>query len=273
MDTEKQQEVHTAQERVLESIEQFEESLSVGSQTEVKGESDISEEITRETKKATVPSVVRGAPKGATSSQRQLHAQAADIHREQECSKLSNLGRKHFHLVEFDENEILITEIRKDIVGLAMIYLTGMGVVLALLIAAFIVGKVDVSSFVDGNSSAARSLLVGACFLGSAFSVVGMLIGAFLYKNNSIYVTSEKVAQVLYTSIFNRKVSQLSIGDIQDVTVSQKGVLAHIFNYGTLVIETAGEQQNYTFTFVPEPYDKSNAIIGAHEASVAMYGN
>ncbi|MCA9344118.1 PH domain-containing protein, partial [Candidatus Saccharibacteria bacterium] len=72
---------------------------------------------------------------------------------------------------------------------------------------------------------------------------------------------------------FNRKISQLSIGDVQDVTVTQKGVLAHLFNYGTLVIETAGEQQNYLFTYIPDPYKHSKLIVGAHEKNLVQYGN
>ena len=86
-------------------------------------------------------------------------------------------------------------------------------------------------------------------------------------------VTSDKIAQVLYRTIFDRKISQLSIGDVQDVTVTQRGVLARMFNYGTIVIETAGEQQNYTFTFVPDPYMCGKAIVGAHEENLKQYGN
>lgn len=100
-----------------------------------------------------------------------------------------------------------------------------------------------------------------------------MTIQAILYSNNVIFVTSEKIAQILYINLFNKKISQLSIGDVQDVTVTQKGILAHIFNYGTLVIETAGEQQNYNFTYIPEPYKNSKLIVGAHERNLVQFGN
>ena len=100
-----------------------------------------------------------------------------------------------------------------------------------------------------------------------------MTISAILFTNNVIYVTSEKLAQVLYITLFNRKISQLSIGDVQDVTVTQKGILAHMFNFGTLVIETAGEQQNYTFTYIPDPYKHSKLIVGSHERNLVEFGN
>jgi hypothetical protein len=103
--------------------------------------------------------------------------------------------------------------------------------------------------------------------------LIGTGIGAYLYISNVILVTSEKLAQVLYKSIFNRKISQLSIGDVQDVTVNQVGLTARLFNYGTIIIETAGEQDNYDFTYVPDPYKKSKLIVGSHEVNLTKYGN
>lgn len=100
-----------------------------------------------------------------------------------------------------------------------------------------------------------------------------MLIAAVIYNNSVVFVTSEKIVQVLYISLFNRKISQLGIGDVQDVTVQQVGIFPRIFNYGTLVVETAGEQQNYTFTYTPRPYESAKAIVGAHEKDVAAHGN
>ena len=117
-----------------------------------------------------------------------------------------------------------------------------------------------------------RILFAVSMFFGLGGLVV-TTISAILYVNNVILVTTEKIAQILYFSLFNRKISQLSIGDVQDVSVSQNGIFPHLFNYGTLVIETAGEQQNYTFTFVPKPYQSSQAVVGAHEENLKLYGN
>lgn len=98
-------------------------------------------------------------------------------------------------------------------------------------------------------------------------------MAAIFYKSNVVLVTNEKLAQVLYKNLFHRRISKLSIGDVQDVTVIQKGVFAHLFNYGTLIVETAGEQQNYTFAFAPNPYESSKAIVMAHEDNLKRHGN
>lgn len=200
---------------------------------------------------------------------------AADIeHRQAARERLSHNGKKFFKFIEFDANEQLVTEIRKHPFGLFLVLLVGGFVTLTILGVAVLTGLVDLNSAVgQGDPNALKGVIVLLCLLLAVGAVIGTAIAVFLYVNNVIFVTSEKIAQVLYISLFNRKISQLSIGDVQDVTVTQKGIFAHIFNYGTLVVETAGEQQNYTFTFVPDPYQNSKLIVGAHETNLKAYGN
>lgn len=186
-------------------------------------------------------------------------------------AKLSHNGRRLFEVIEFDENERLLAEIRKHPFGLYLIYLSGIFV--SLLILAVLLGL----SYVAGQSNSDNASLQGLMILGGVVISVAVLgvtfIAGYLYNSNVIIVTNEKLAQVLYASLFNRKISQLSIGDVQDVTVQQNGIFPHWFNYGTIVIETAGEQQNYTFTYAPNPYEASKTIVSAHEINLKEFGN
>lgn len=196
------------------------------------------------------------------------------MHRRQAHERLSIEGRKHFSQIEFDANEELIMEIRKHWFGLFLILLTGAFVVVALLgIIAAASSNTIIQAIGLGDLSTIRGLLAALVLLLLVGSIIITAIAAFLFVSSVIFVTSEKIAQVYYVSLFHKKISQLSIGDVQDVTVVKKGIFAHIFNYGTLVIETAGEQQNYTFTFVPDPYQASKQIVGAHERNLALHGN
>lgn len=184
---------------------------------------------------------------------------------------MSDFGKQYFELLEFDGNEVLLLEIRKHIFGLILIYLVGAFVALAILITTVVLAS---GGFLEDIGFGSASAFV--VFLGFVFSVgIGVVtyINGYLYKHNVIFVTSEKIAQVVNITIFHRKVSQLSIGDAQDVTVSQKTFFARAFNYGTLVIETAGEQQNYTFDYVPNPYPASKIIVGSHEQDKQKHGN
>lgn len=204
-----------------------------------------------------------------------MNESQADIkHRKEVESRLSTEGRKYFKFIEFDADEQLVTEIRKHPVGLAIILLTGAFIIIAVLLAGIFLGVADFDSFLGVNNvNSIRPLFIALSFLLIAGVATMTFIGAFLYQSNVIFITSEKIAQIVYESLFNRKISQLSIGDVQDVTVTQKGIIAHMFNYGTLVIETAGEQQNYTFSYVPDPYQVSKQIVGAHERNLQLHGN
>lgn len=192
-----------------------------------------------------------------------------------EPNQLSSIGKRLFSMVEFDEEEVLLTEIRKHPFGLFIIYLTGFAIAFAVfmtfIIAPLLLGG---DSFGLGEELAKLEGVFNViAFFIFILTFIGTGIGAYLYKNDVIFLTSEKIAQVLYKSIFNRKISQLSIGDVQDVTVNQIGIFSRIFNFGTIVIETAGEQANYSFSYVPDPYAKAKEIVGAHELNLKKYGN
>jgi uncharacterized membrane protein YdbT with pleckstrin-like domain len=190
-------------------------------------------------------------------------------------NSLSHIGKNLFKLIEFDEQERLIWEVRKHPVGLFIIYASGTLIALLMLVIFVVGGAVAGENFLDLgiDISGYRAVLIFAGLIMGVLTIGVTAIAGYLYKNNVMLVTTDKIAQVLYRTLFDRKISQLSIGDVQDVTVTQKGVLARMFNYGTVVIETAGEQQNYTFTFVPDPYMCSKAIVGAHEDNLKSYGN
>lgn len=192
-----------------------------------------------------------------------------------EQSRLSTVGRQLFKVIEFDKDETLIYEIRKDPFGLLVVYLTGLFVAAAIFLLLVVAPSLLASDTLGAEVSLTDLRVVLALFGGllTILTIIGTAIGAYLYTSNVVLVTSEKLAQVLYRTIFDRKISQLSIGDVQDVTVSQKGLLARAFDYGTLYVETAGEQSNFTFTYTPKPYEAAKAIIFAHEENLKKFGN
>lgn len=191
--------------------------------------------------------------------------------------QLSPVGRKLLQNIEFDQNEQIFLEVRKHPIGLVMTYIIGTFatvVVFGLLVLAPLSYDFStVGADVGFTGESMRVILIALGLFMTFFSVVITAVAAFIYSQNVLLVTSEKIAQQLYLSLFSKKISQLSIADVQDSTVVQNGIFPHLFNYGTVIIETAGEQRNYNFTFAPSPYDVSKALTGAHEADVAKHGN
>jgi hypothetical protein len=111
-----------------------------------------------------------------------------------------------------------------------------------------------------GNIGAAVFLVLAVLGLIYAF------IATKVYWANSWVITSDSVTQVNQISLFQRQSSQLSLANLEDVTAEQNGILAHIFNYGVLKAETAGERSKFSFYFCPNPNFYAQQILQAREA-------
>ena len=62
-----------------------------------------------------------------------------------------------------------------------------------------------------------------------------------------------KVIEVVFASLIYKHVSATKIDLIQDVSYSQVGVGRSIFDYGDVLVQTAGTIDNFTFDAIPEP--------------------
>lgn len=195
-------------------------------------------------------------------------------HRAEATARLSSVGKKVFKYIEFDDDEELLAEIRKHPIGLVFIWLTGFLITATIVSSTVLLGMTVGSVGGDIDSSGSfRSIIIAIGLILGILSLLITIVTAILYQSNVVFVTNEKIAEVMYVSIFNRRVLQLGIGNVEDATVVQKGILPRLFNYGNLLTETAGELPNPAFTFVPDPNGYSKLIIQAHENYVEKYGN
>lgn len=82
----------------------------------------------------------------------------------------------------------------------------------------------------------------------------GLMIQSFLMWFFNVYiVTDERVIDVDFKSMIYRNISSAKIENIEDVTAKTTGPLAAIFDYGTILIQTAGEKTQFEFDHVPQP--------------------
>jgi hypothetical protein len=84
---------------------------------------------------------------------------------------------------------------------------------------------------------------------GCIIFVVSFLIGIYIilrtwfFSNYNMFViTSERIADVHRAGWFDEIISSVSHKDIKDVAVRKKGVLANIFNYGSLIVQSSSQQ-------------------------------
>ncbi|HSX45008.1 MAG TPA: PH domain-containing protein [Candidatus Saccharimonadales bacterium] len=100
----------------------------------------------------------------------------------------------------------------------------------------------------------------------AAFSALILLIGTALYRQNRWVVTDDSITQVLRNGIFGTLVSGLSMANIEDISSEQQGFFAQIFGFGTLKVETAGEQANkFHFQYCPKPENYAKILLDARQ--------
>lgn len=124
-----------------------------------------------------------------------------------------------------------------------------------------------------------RSLI--AIFLtGYYLFLLTFLFGAWInFYYDILFVTNERIINVAQEGLLARKTSELSMEQIQNVSANVDGFLQNLFNYGLLVIETAGEgtsddplrpglQGYFTIHDLPDPNRLARIILEFHRASV-----
>lgn len=70
---------------------------------------------------------------------------------------------------------------------------------------------------------------------------------------NVYIITDERIIDVDFIHLVYKEVSDAKVDKIQDVTYKMGGVIRTIFNYGDVLIQTAGEVPNFDFEAVPNP--------------------
>ncbi|MGH7156546.1 MAG: hypothetical protein ACREGG_00285 [Candidatus Saccharimonadales bacterium] len=161
-----------------------------------------------------------------------------------------------------EPGEVVLTVVRRSFIGLAGIYLV------ALVAVAAVVGLVVVLSpgTFQTSSTTISGSLGAAIVISAVFLALILFTATYVYRQSRLLVTNKSLVQILQRTLFIRKVSRLSMSNVEDVNEEQRGVLANIFGYGTLTVQTAGTEDNFIFTLCPNPASLADRIIDARQA-------
>lgn len=95
-------------------------------------------------------------------------------------------------------------------------------------------------------------LIVGTLFW--YLMTFGFILANFISWFFNIYiVTNERVVDIDFLYLLYKQFSQAELSKVQDLHYTTGGIIATIFNYGDVTIETAGEMPNLEFAKVPLP--------------------
>lgn len=156
-----------------------------------------------------------------------------------------------------EPGEELVTIVRRHPIGIIGYYIeVFFGLLVVIVFFTFLMKSLGQSS---------TGLLLGVILLALTVLVFFLFVVTYVYRQNRLLVTDRSLVQVLQKSLFIRKVSRLSLSNVEDVSAESRGILASIFGYGTLLIQTAGALDNFEFPYCPNPTFYADQIIEARQ--------
>lgn len=160
-----------------------------------------------------------------------------------------------------EPGEQLVVIVRKHPIGIAAIYveaLVGLLAVFGLLLAV-------APDFFNTLPNQAYTILVSVIIFGLAVLIFFLFVATYVYRQSRLLVTDRSLVQILQKSLFIRKISRLSMSNVEDVTAEERGILSTILNYGTVIVQTAGTMDNFIFPYCPNPAKYADQIIEARQ--------
>jgi hypothetical protein len=102
------------------------------------------------------------------------------------------------------------------------------------------------------------------------FLLVYFYVGWLDYYLDVWIVTTERIINIVQDGMFQRRVSELNMYSIQDVTSEVRGIVQTFFKYGDVIVQTAGTHTHFRFHKIPNPYQVKRVIIKIHNHLVTQ---
>jgi hypothetical protein len=127
--------------------------------------------------------------------------------------------------------------------------------------------SVGIAALPDPSALASRAPDLGAPWAKFALGLWWLLLwtGAFntftRYYLDVWVVTTTRIVDIRQIGFFRRHVSSFLLGHIQNVTTEVNGFLATLFDFGTIRVETAGQDEHFLMRGVGEPGELRDLIM------------
>ena len=119
----------------------------------------------------------------------------------------------------------------------------------------------------------ARNFIVLALSIYYLIAITVAFIAWISFYYDIYIICDDRIVDIIQQGFFGRKISQLSLLRVQDVTSNIEGLIPTFFGFGDVLVETAGEQsQNFLLKAVPNPQEVSAKIMELHNQIIETEG-
>ena len=177
------------------------------------------------------------------------------------------MAEYNFPIPGSDKEKEIVVFVRRHWVTFLSQFILAFLMLIIPIVVAIILYSLNVTSKIHGLGLNFLVLVASAYYLiAITFTFVSWI--SFYY--NVYIVTRGEIIEITQVGFFGRKISQLSLLRVQDVTSSMKGFLPTFFAFGDVLIETASEQkETFLLQSVPNPQEISAKIMHLHDEAIA----
>lgn len=96
-------------------------------------------------------------------------------------------------------------------------------------------------------------------------TIIVFLVAVLDFYYDLIIVTDRRLIDIDQEQLFFRRIAELSLEDIEDVSSQTQGFLQDLFNYGTVEIQTAGAKDNFNIRNIHMPREVAAITLDLSE--------
>lgn len=171
---------------------------------------------------------------------------------------------KAYPALNISEEEYILSEVRRHPIGLVIP--VSVTIFFVALIASFLINYQVIVGGIGLVSPPSFFPVFIVGFLLILLFLIGGYVAVWVYMNNKFFLTNESVIQEIQTSLFDRKEQTVSLANIEDASFDQKGIIAMMFDYGSIRLSTEGDETTYRFYYVAHPKQQIALLNNAVEA-------
>jgi len=182
-----------------------------------------------------------------------------------ERQRLHERSKRAYPLLNLSAGEYVISAVRRHPIGLIVPLAVGtllIGFALAILVNY----DLFVEAFAITGMLASVSTVAIPILLFVVVIALGMFISYYVYTNNRFFLTNESVIQEIQVTLFSKQEQTVSLGNIEDASFTQHGILQQVLDYGNIRLSTEGDETTYRFSYVASPKNHIARLNNAVEA-------
>lgn len=92
------------------------------------------------------------------------------------------------------------------------------------------------------------------------------------YYLDVLIMTDRRIVRIEQHTFFSREIAECRLDKIQDIGAEMHGLIATVFKFGNLHLQTAAEGGNFSMKNIPDPYEAKELIARLHNQAMQEGG-